>query len=347
MPHCTTFFDTPELAGIVSSLLEKADLARLCRTSKSLRSSFRPFLWRHYTINDRKLSNEATAHLLRHAHLLRVLDIVNPNAANDAGISALAGGPSCIGYCTQLIHLSLIKNDAVFASYATASEAFFRSVLAFLNCNHSLRQLSLATRLVLDYSHLFLEAFLALENLQFLKVEMISLVPTFPTALDMAVNLLDRHPRLQHLLFGDWVGGVDAAGWVKMDYEEDGDDDFPDTCNKSEIEAMKSIEERNVEGTGAGGDSCTITYRRVKTIELPPRRLLPYPMSFLKTLFGEGLFPNLSRLLLPNAKLVSTSMETLQVGCPRLKSMIGQSIQRVSPHVVVRSSSSIVIVSER
>ncbi|CAO3568727.1 unnamed protein product [Mortierella alpina] len=112
---------------------------------------------------------------------------------------------------------------------------------------HYLMQLELNTRLVWHRPEAFLSAFLALQQLSSLRVFMTVQGSTISTALVMAMDLLNKHPQLEAILFGDWRCSQDPED-LPSAYSDDrhgafsDDDDVEDRTEDEEMETFNGLE---------------------------------------------------------------------------------------------------------
>ncbi|KAF9579616.1 hypothetical protein BGW38_004060, partial [Lunasporangiospora selenospora] len=305
-------FAIPEIAWLISRFLGEVDLRRLCQTSKGLLHAFHSILWRHYVLEE---DGELTEELGRSLVHLRSLDL---------NVYLLDFRPfKFFGQCDSLtrLHVCAFEN-----SYGGNDESFYDSydkkeyldpLISTLGRQHYLTQLELNTRLVLHYPDTFLSAFLALQQLRQLRIYMTTKMPTIPTALKMVVDLLNRHPRVEAICFGDWYcieDSDDEFGDDSYDdhsqYSDDYEREIYDEIGDEEADTFKELEHQ-LRATG---------YPMITKLELPPRQCHSYPAAFLEPLFRSGL-PNLQSLRLPEAETSPARDLGLAIrsGCPKLK----------------------------
>jgi hypothetical protein len=71
-----------------------------------------------------------------------------------------------------------------------------------------LTHLRLQTEMIFHGGHLDMKTLLALPQLKSLEVSMKIDRHTFPSAIELVKDLLDRDPSLETILFGNWIGGM-------------------------------------------------------------------------------------------------------------------------------------------
>ncbi|KAG9060876.1 hypothetical protein KI688_007945 [Linnemannia hyalina] len=299
-------FAIAEIAWLVSRFLDAVDLGRLCQTSKGLQNVFHSILWYHYVFTEDDCLTEA---LDRNMAYLRSLDL-------EVGLS----DPELFkvfGRCDSLTRLHVCADDDDLDDFCDDrnKKKYLHPLISTIGRQHHLTQLELNTLLVWRYPETFLPAFLALQQLQLLRVYMSVKGPTIPTALQMVMDLLNKHPRLEAILFGDWCCSEDSDDERSYYSDEDhshfsdGDED-EDEIGNQEMDTFNELE-RQLRADG---------YPMITKLELPPRQYRPYPATFLEPLFRSGL-PNLRSLRLPRAETTTARDLGLVIrsGCPKLQ----------------------------
>ncbi|KAF9556519.1 hypothetical protein EC968_008227 [Mortierella alpina] len=278
-------FSIPEIAWLLSRFLDEVDLGRLCRTSKGLQHVFHSMLWHHYVYMEGETLTEA---LNRNMACLRSLDLMCD--ATDPKVYDVFKG------CSSLNRLRVFAEDDYMDDYYNKKE-HLRPLTSVISRQHYLTQLELNTVLVGHFPNTFLSAFLALGQLRRLRVSMTVKGPTISTALWMLVKLLNKHPRLQAILFGDWCCEEDFEEYHSVFSDEyhsafSDDNEVEDEIGDQETKTFNELEHQ----LRASG------YPKITQLELPPRQCHPYPATFLKPLLRFGL-PNIRSLRLPGASL--------------------------------------------
>ncbi|KAF9163677.1 hypothetical protein DFQ26_002270 [Actinomortierella ambigua] len=281
-------FAIAELAWLVSRYLDDVDLGRLCLTSKSLRKVFHSLLWYHYVFTEGDCLTKALDRNLAYVRSLDLEgDISEPKFCK------------VVERCDSLTRLHIwADDDALDDCYENRDvKEYLHPLISTIRRQYHLTQLELNTRLVWEHPETFLSAFLALQHLRLLRVYMTVKGPTIPEALTMVMDLLDEHPRLEAIRFGDWCCSEesdtdsDEDHSLFSDEEVEEVEEVEDEIGNEEMDTFNKLE-RRLRASG---------YPMITELELPPRQYHPYPATFLVPFFRSGL-PNLRSLRLPNAE---------------------------------------------
>ncbi|KAG0041422.1 hypothetical protein BGZ83_001828 [Gryganskiella cystojenkinii] len=337
-------FDIPELAESVAQYLRLQDLAHLCLANKDFQAFFRPLYWRIFTFrsnstlwtgsdNDSRRSpyrptdmTVVTAlskniHLLRSVELcicrndlLRVLSpdlkIYHPDDDDD-DLCKILKSVSTVR-CTTLTRFTYKKfNDKFLAKgYRKTPDL----LLSILYQNPCLVHLDLNTEVVLFYLSKFEAALLSLTSLRSLKISMAPEEATARRSTKLLLTLMNQHPSLEAILFGDWYSGHPG---VRNQFYPDGE--FEDVTDFAELEASESTAllmlEQQLRTPGTGG------YPQLKRLEFPNGCHATWGGSFLSALFRSGL-PNLVSLQVFSVRPTDELMELCRVGCPKLEQLV-------------------------
>ncbi|KAG0249667.1 hypothetical protein DFQ27_009881, partial [Actinomortierella ambigua] len=246
--------------------------------------------------------------------------------------------PECfkvVERCDSLTRLHIWADDDDLDVYYKNRDVkeYLHPLISTIRRQHHLTQLELNTRLVWEHPETFLSAFLALQHLRLLRVYMTVKGPTIPEALTMVMDLLDEHPRLEAIRFGDWCCSEDSDTDSDEDHSLFSDEEVEeveeveDEIGNEEMDTFNKLE-RRLRASG---------YPMITELELPPRQYHPYPATFLVPFFRSGL-PNLRSLRLPNAETTMTRDLGLAIrsGCPKLQHFSfapGASICGVFPEI--------------
>ncbi|KAF9377390.1 hypothetical protein CPB97_010226 [Podila verticillata] len=188
--------------------------------------------------------------------------------------------PECFKFferCDSLTRLHVCADDDdldVFYDNRDVKE-YLHPLISTIRRQHHLTQLELNIRLVWQHPETFLSAFLALQQLRLLRVYMAVEGPTIPEALTMVMDLLNEHPRLGAIRFGDWYCNEDSDDERSYDSDEDyshfsDEDEDEDEIGNEETETFNKLE-RQLRANG---------YPMITNLELPPRHpfsALAYP----------------------------------------------------------------------
>ncbi|KAF9123308.1 hypothetical protein BGX30_001519, partial [Mortierella sp. GBA39] len=299
-------FAIAEIAWLVSRFLDDVDLGRLCLTSKGLQNVFHSILWYHYVFTEVDCPTEALDRNMAH---LRSLDLVDDISDPER--------LKIFERCDSLtrLHVCAEDDDLEAIYYNRDVKEYLHPLISTIHRQHHLTQLELNTRLVWQHPEPFLSAFLALQQLRLLRVYMTVKGPTIPVALTMFMDLLNKHPRLEAIRFGDWCCSEDSDGERSYYSDEDhshfsDEDEHEDEIGYEEMDTFNKLE-RQLRANG---------YPMITKLELPPRQYHPYPATFLEPFFRSGL-PNLRSLRLPSAETTMARNLGLAIrsGCPKLQ----------------------------
>jgi len=183
-------------------------------------------------------------------------------------------------------HSDLASDDEEDDNRDQASQernCYLKSLLGAMGRQHHLRHMELSTDLIMDFPDIFLDAFLHCSHLEYLCIHMeIKEVPIpekvpLSTASRMALALINEHPKLNTILFGQWR---DQEYWRPRNKGIHAID-----IDRAEDKAFE-IFEREMKKK---------EYPRI----VPPRRKLGYPPSFIENFFALSSFSNMHSLALP------------------------------------------------
>ncbi|KAG0041501.1 hypothetical protein BGZ83_001722 [Gryganskiella cystojenkinii] len=296
MDQPPSVFEIPELSGLISLHLDRDDIARLCLTCKCMRDIFHSLLWQDFILIqfDYFQSTFVTATLTKNLGLLRSVELHNDM---DMIIKTLTGNladfdfyesvqpepdptlPHCNNQLRKFSYLQTMNTE-----WLNETEDLFntqrRLVKGILQSNqHQLTELRFHTRLVLSWSQNFLDGILSLSQIGFLEISMNVEEHAFPTAITLLIELLDRHPSLGTVLFGDWIGGRYTRNYDVKDNPVEAsvlkDDALILDAGALERKVLKSLERRleeaNMEAQQSAGheqqQSSTWARRTIFTIK--------------------------------------------------------------------------------
>ncbi|KAG0041421.1 hypothetical protein BGZ83_001827 [Gryganskiella cystojenkinii] len=345
MNHSPPAVEIPELARMITQLLDKTDMAHLCLVNKEFRTTFKPLLWQDFDFAaqdpDADTPESVITALSNNLNLLRSIDLrlhkpdllrilVHPpsqqhhqGSADNSDKTKSTTSKKNIKPCTTLTRL---KFRRLFENYHGSGEHQIPGLLlSILHSNQQLTHIHLHAHVVLYYISKFTDAFLSLTGLQSLQISMYSIQdPVFTRAMKLFVELINHHPSLESILFGDWRGsncGRISDGKVfypdgefdndDIDNENNNDVIYPADLETVENEALEILQP-HLRTAAQGG------YPLLARIEFPPRVGRPCSATFLENFFAAGL-PNLRTFTVPNVWPTHELGRALRNGCPKLE----------------------------
>ena len=341
-PTSLTALTIPEMAAMISLLLGLRDIARLSVSCKSFFSVYNPLLWKDYTFDPRKFAlcgKQVPSVMMnavrKNACLIRSVDVADDDLDLVWTLSSVSDtkkdGNSRQkqtrqqqqnhGARTDCINLKrfsfLVLNNEDRCSKKLLFEGADR-LCSLLTWNTGLTYLCLGSTVVLYCEgKSFLDILLSMKQLRALTISMSVRYHTFPTAIVLAMNLLNRHQRLEELDFARWMGNSNTTVPFRKEKRRATRQDHVVPASTAEDTVLEELGKRQ-----KSSSLDRVQYPRLKRIALPPRfNSRPYPTQFLLDFFIGC--PNLKDLTMPHFELEqgSTLGKILREKCVQLSSI--------------------------
>ncbi|KAG0041119.1 hypothetical protein BGZ83_002326 [Gryganskiella cystojenkinii] len=308
-------FNTPELILLIAEHLDLNDLVRFSKTNIIINQFVLPLLWRDYTLNEDDTYNP---YLVQHFEHLRTISVTVAYDCDSDFLRVLAGDDkkSKDNPCTSLTSIEFYYECSFEPLEENVEQQDCRDqLIRVIELNDNLTHLSLHSRIIQEFQDEFLDAILCLEKLKSLEVSLSIEDPVFTTAFEWISRLGGPGglPQIEEILFNAWYGGFRGDDY----WLEEHSDESEEMLNERD-EEIDEDEERFLKVIRPRIES--MKFPRLKRLDLPPRRMEPYPDKFLTTFFQLG-FPSLRTLTVPNIRRGATvgAESAIREGCPLLQ----------------------------